>query len=271
MLILDNFYTGGDPDIDAAKATNAKLIQGLDSWFSQYLLPAPIAGQNVISQGGHITFDGQYQYQTGEQAFAIDCQTWGLLVVGQKRFDNAYASKGVTAYSVWQAAKKLGGYYINGELAGVGYTIPTDNSTTPDIWSGEWTWGAVFMTRKISNEYRAIGKIAWADDMMADSLSMIKYMTQDVIPDEDGVWKSGGLVQNDGSYLYANKRFFIPWGWYANPIGATSSTSWAVFNDFNYNPFMLGGGSNSTFWNEQCSDNAPETGFLQKVYEYYGY
>lgn len=44
-----------------------------------------------------------------------------MLVYGAKRFDQHYGSK-TNAYSVWQAAKKLAGYYVNGELAGVGYT-----------------------------------------------------------------------------------------------------------------------------------------------------
>jgi len=270
-FILDTFYTGGDPILDAAKKTTLKLQQGLDTWFATYLLPAKINGKDVISQGGHVTFDGQYYYQQGAQAFAVDCQTWGLLVLGQKRFDNAYASKGVTAYQVWQNAKTLAGYYVNGVLAGVGYTVPTQNNTKPDIWSAEWTWGAIFMVRKLSLEYRRIGKTAWADDLWKDAQSMIQLMTQEVVPDQDGVWSGGGLVQNDGSYLYANKRFFIPWGWYANPIGATSSTAWAVANDFNYNPFQLGGGGNSTFWTEQCADKPPTPGLLQMLIDYYDY
>jgi len=271
-FILDYFYTGGDPDLDAAKVTVGKLLKGLDSWFSQYLLPGKIAGKDVISQGGHVTFDGQYKYQQGAQAFAIDCQTWGLLVVGQKTFDNSYASRGLTAYDVWQNAKALGGYYIDGNLAGVGYTVPNNNNTKPDIWSAEWTWGAVFMCRKLSLEYRKIGKTAWADSLWADALSMVSYMSQEVKPDVDGVWSGGGLVQVDGSYLYANKRFFIPWGWYANPIGATSSTAWAVLYDWNYNPFMLGGGTdNNTFWENQCKDWPPDDGLLDKLTTYYNY
>jgi len=270
-FVLDTFYTGGDPDLDNAKLVVGKLIKGLESWFATYLLPAKIAEQDVISQGGHVTFDGQYKFQDGAQAFAVDCQTWGLLVLGQKRFDNDYAAKGVTAYEIWKPAKLLGGYFINGQLAGVGYTVPKDNNTKPDIWSGEWTWGAIFMTRKLSMEYRTIGKTAWADDLLNDAQSMISFMTQEVVPDTDGVWASGGLVQKDGSYLYANKRFFIPWGWYANPIGATSSTGWAVLNDFFFNPFMLGGGSNTTFWEEQCVDNSPDEGLIEKLIAFYNY
>lgn len=120
-FVLDNFYKGGDETLDQAKANTKKLIDGLDHWFSQYLLPAPIAGETVISQGGHVSFDGTYKYQDGDQAFAVDCQTWGLLVYGSKRFDQNYGSK-TTAFNVWQATKKLAGYYIDGKLAGVGYT-----------------------------------------------------------------------------------------------------------------------------------------------------
>jgi len=270
-FVLDNWYSGGDPALDEAKQITEKAIKGLDNWFSQYLLPAKIAGENVVSQGGHVTFDGTYNYQQGDQAFAVDCQTWGLLVLGAKKFDAAYGGK-TTAYDVWQAAKKLAGFYINGDIAGVGYTVPKVNTTTKhDIWSGEWTWGAVFMAHKLSDEYRKMGKGAWADSLMADSLMMVKYMTQQVKPGTDGIWSAGGLVQIDGSYLYANKRFFIPWGWYANPIAATSSTGWAVFYDFMYNPFVLGGGTNTTFFTQQCKANMPDPALLQKLTTYYNY
>jgi len=274
FFVLDTYYTGGDMTLDAAKQTVSTIIKGLDSWIDTNLLPVQIDGKDVISQGGHVTFDGQYKPQAGSQAFAVDCQTWGLLVTGQKRFDTSYAGKGVTAYQVWQNAKALAGYYINGDLAGVGYTTSGSNTSKPDIWSGEWTWGAVFMTRKVAAEYRKAGQNAWADSLMADSQSMIKYMQMQVqICTDDPVWcPGGGLVLPDGSYLYANKRFFIPWGWYANPVGATSSTAWAVCDDFKYNPFMLGGGNaNSTFWTTQCANNPPMNGILDKLEKYYNY
>jgi len=136
FFFLDTYYTSGDQVLDDAKTVTSKILQGLEHWFATYLLPAQIAGKDVISQGGHVTFDGTYHYQQGNQAFAVDCQTWGLLVTGQKKFDAAYASKGVTAYSVWQNSKALAGYYINGELAGVGYTTLGNNTGKPDIWSG---------------------------------------------------------------------------------------------------------------------------------------
>jgi len=271
LFILENFYTGSDEVLNHAKdLLSTKLIKGLETWFSKNLLPAKIAGENVVSQGGHVTFGGVYHYQKGDQAFAVDCQTWGMLVLGQKRFDTWYSGK-QTAYGIWQAVKKLAGYYINGEIAGVGYTTPEVNTTEKtEIWSGEWTWGAVFMTRRLSKEYET-SKPDWSADLKKDYQSMIKYMQKEVVPCDDGVWCDGGLVQKDGSYLYANKRFFIPWGWYANPIGATSSTAWAVLNDFLYDPFILGGSNGTTFWKEQCVNNTPITGIFEKIAKFYAF
>jgi len=139
-----------------------------------------------------------------------------------------------------------------------------------EIWSGEWTWGAVFMTRRLSKEYEQ-SKPDWSADLKKDYQSMIKHMQKEVVPCDDGVWCDGGLVQKDGSYLYANKRFFIPWGWYANPIGATSSTAWAVLNDFLFDPFILGGSNGTTFWKEQCVNNTPLTGIFEKLTKFYAF
>jgi len=41
--------------------------------------------------------------------------------------------------------------------------------------------------------------------------------------------------------LYANKRTYIPFGWWANPLPATSSTAWGLMVDAEFNPFYLGG------------------------------
>jgi len=127
------------------------------------------------------------------------------------------------------------------------------------------------MARRLAMDYWAMGKTDFSNSLLADAASMAKLMNTSVIPCDDGVWCRGGLVQVDGSYLYANKRFFIPWGWYANPIGATASTAWAVLNDFNYNPFQLGGTFNGTqsFWNVQCVNNTPTPGIFEKLREFY--
>jgi len=40
---------------------------------------------------------------------------------------------------------------------------------------------------------------------------------------------------------YANKRYYIPFGWWANPFPNIASTAWSLFLDANFNPFNLGG------------------------------
>jgi hypothetical protein len=268
-FILDNFYAGGDSTLDKIKEDMKDLIDGLEKWFASHLMPQFMKGENAISQGGHVSFAGEYVYQDGEQAFAVDCQTWGLLNVGQKKFDAKYGFG--MAYKIWQTTKKLSGYPGNvTRLSGVGYTVHNQKNQTK-IWSGEWTWGAVFMCKRIGSEYLKAGQTAWGQEMLNDAKTMIEDMSKKCEVDNDGVWKSGGLVQVDGSHLYANNRFFIPWGWYANPIGATSSTSWAVFNDYEYNPFHLGGGFNSTFFERQCKDNQPDKDIMSKLAKFYDY
>jgi hypothetical protein len=270
-FIFDNFYKGSDSYLDNAKKDIKDLMDGLDQWFQSKLMPADINGKKVVSQGGHVTFAGSYEYQKGDQAFAVDCQTWGLLNMGVKRMDGAYGAS--TAYNIWKATKELSGYYTKeGKLGGVGYTVRSNATNATKVWSGEWTWGAVFMCKRIGQEYIDAGMSMYGNEMLADAKSMIDEMGKDAKVDEDGVWiEGGGLQQCDGSYLYANARFFIPWGWYANPIGATSSTGWAVFNDYEYNPFQLGGGWNTTFYKTQCKDWVPDKTILQNLAKFYDY
>ena len=102
------------------------------------------------------------------------------------------------------------------------------------IWSAEWTFGAINMCQKMSGEYATAGNAAYATDLLADAQSMYNEVTK--------LWPEG-LRFPDGSYVYANKRFFIPWGWFSNPIGATCSTAWSVMQERNYNPFQYYGGN----------------------------
>eukprot|EP01129_Flabellula_baltica_P000437 TRINITY_DN1044_c0_g1_i1.p1 TRINITY_DN1044_c0_g1~~TRINITY_DN1044_c0_g1_i1.p1 ORF type:complete len:684 (-),score=174.24 TRINITY_DN1044_c0_g1_i1:38-2089(-) len=267
-FVLEYFYQGSDELLDKAKKDTKEIVEGLVKWFKTNLLPGNMEA-NVISQGGHVTFEGVYHPQDGKQSFAVDCQTWGLLTMGVNLFEGAYGNG--MAYNIWQDTKRLAGYVQDGKLAGVGYTNHNTMENKTSIWSGEWTWGAVFMLKRVALEYEQKGDIGHANEMRLEAKQMIEAMGQPVVPDEDGVWKSGGLTQVDGSYLYANDRFFIPWGWYSNPIGATSSTGWAVFNTFDYNPFLLGGGAESTFYEQQCKGNMPDQYLLDNLAKHYGY
>lgn len=241
-LLVNKSAGSTDPILMQAKVDIQNLLNGLDGWFTKYILSEPYQGYRVIYQGGHVSFDGKFDAvpinTTG--GFAVDCQTWGMSVLGQKRVDALFGAE--AAYNIWQATKKFAGYYNPaGQLGGVGYTI-VEGEKTNMIWSAEWTWGAIGACEKLSYEYNLAGRADLAADLQADAQSMVSLVTQPMVRCTNGAWCGGGLVQEDGSYLYANSRFFIPWGWYANPIGATCSTAWAVMHDHNYNPFVLGGG-----------------------------
>jgi hypothetical protein len=45
-------------------------------------------------------------------------------------------------------------------------------------------------------------------------------------------------------YLYASRRYRVPFGWYANPIPSTCATAWMVMIADDYDPFGYGGQHN---------------------------
>lgn len=168
------------------------------------------------------------------QAFAVDCQTWAVGALGQEFIDTAFGDG--TAYRMWQATKLIAGYYDEkGVLGGVGYTNHTIGVNRPhDVWSAEWTFGAIMMVRELSVAY-AKSHPDWAADLTKDMNLMETALTKP--------FSKGGMINDDNDgYMYANQRFFIPWGWYANAISSLCSTSWAVMNEVKFNPFVLGGG-----------------------------
>jgi len=156
-----------------------------------------------------------------------------MTVMGQPHIDGLWGPG--KAYSIWQTAKKYAGYYKGTTLCGVGYTdLANANGSVPvnTIWSAEWTFGAINMAQTLSQQYAAIGDNDKATALLADAQSMLSEVT---LP-----WPQG-LRFPDGSYVYANKRFFIPWGWFSNPISALCSTAWSVLMDRNFDPFHYGG------------------------------
>mmetsp|Transcript_40456 Transcript_40456/g.99340 ORF Transcript_40456/g.99340 Transcript_40456/m.99340 type:complete len:791 (+) Transcript_40456:140-2512(+) len=233
--------------------TDARLVRALaqvkhiyvemHKWFMSEHLAGKINGTNIVYQGGHISFDGVYEPEplNGTAGYAVDCQTWVLATLGAKAYDGKYGAG--AAYDTWQKVKELSGYYSkDGALGGVGYTYADPKLPRSDrVWSGEWSYGAVLLARTLAADYRAAGDSAKAAALDADADSMVAEMDKPMQRCDNLKWCGGGLKQEDGSYLYANSRFFISWGWYANPIGATSSTAWKIFTDHHYHPFVLGG------------------------------
>ena len=103
----------------------------------------------------------------------------------------------------------------------------------PEVLSGEWTFGAINWARVIVNEsgYPAdvINSIIKDADFMRSSLESELLMSTPV--------QSG--FETHPSMAYANLRYYIPFGWWANPLPSMASTSWAVAVDSSMNPLHI--------------------------------
>ena len=94
----------------------------------------------------------------------------------------------------------------------------------------------------LADEYEMAGQTDLATDLRKDAASMRLAVMHG--PAQARRHEGGGGLNNadyDGGVLYANRRFFIPWGWCANAVSSLCSTSWSIFEDFN--PFVMGGNS----------------------------
>jgi len=157
--------------------------------------------------------------------FAVDCQTWALSVLGPLLVDQWLGPRASVA--IWENTKKLSGYHCNdqtGYCEGVGYTEDADK----DVFSGEWTLGAINMLRIFARDYNDPSFLNEAQFML-DNVNTQLLQNENI----DGVPVTG--------ILYSNKRYWIPFGWWANNYLSTASTGWNVLVQSNYNPLHLGG------------------------------
>lgn len=195
-------------------------------------------------QGG-VYSDGQWQPE--ENIKAVDVNTWGIAALTPKKIDEWYG-KGV-AYQIWQSTKRWGAYHSNesGEqVAGVGFSDQDNHQ----ILSGEWTFGAITAVRELKNYYEQSKTISdsqlksLTEDLhnmqkQIETLRTDNYIVQS--SQVDGIAKEYqvSLPNDQAAYLYANKRYHIPFGWYANPIPSIASSSWAMMSIYGVNPFQL--------------------------------
>jgi len=158
--------------------------------------------------------------------FAVDCQTWGMSVIGLQQMAAWFGSG--TAKGVWDTTMKLGGYGYNGTFVkGLGYSFNQEDQ----VLSGEWTLGAINMLKIWANQSDA----ATAASYRAEAAALRQVIESSLT----------NLVNFNGqevpSVLYSNKRYWVPFGWWANPLPSIASTAWAAMVDTDFNPFYLGG------------------------------
>lgn len=218
------------------------------------------AAEGIFYQGG--TYNQGIWTPTAEPK-AVDVDTWGLTVLGPATIDRWFGAG--TAFTLWQNVKEWGSFSHNGQLWGVGYSDADNHS----IMSAEWTAGAINAVRCLMVYYQADGtKFASLqadhDAMMTNILNLRtdKYLAAG-FPDglEAPYFPYVNPPEGHLAFLYASKRYAIPFGWYANPIPSATSTSWTIYLHYDYNPFQLRGAYTSIDWTaptyDPMNDNGP--------------
>eukprot|EP01126_Amoeba_proteus_P024943 TRINITY_DN2499_c0_g2_i1.p1 TRINITY_DN2499_c0_g2~~TRINITY_DN2499_c0_g2_i1.p1 ORF type:complete len:558 (+),score=100.70 TRINITY_DN2499_c0_g2_i1:147-1676(+) len=202
-------------------------IEGLITSVLKFIKSAYDPSVGYFRQGGMVV-NGQFQWN--QNLFAVDCQTWTMTQVGPLQV-NSWFGQG-TAQAIWTTTKKLGGYHLSfdGTVDGVGYSVNTESQ----VFSGEWSAGAINMLRVFSKELN--------DPSFAEEAT---NMRQQITFDLEEQTTIDGVQCT--AVKYSNKRYYIPFGWWANPLDAMASTTWSVFLDLNWNPLRLGGDYNSSY------------------------
>ncbi len=199
---------------------------------------------------------------------AVDVNTWGVAALGARQID-AWFGFGA-AYRLWERVKEWGGYGEGRTLAGVGYSDADSNGRTPEgnfragVLSAEWTAGAIVMVRNMIQHYRATARSAprfaqaqimaarLADDeaRMLDGMQQLRfgrYVAASIAgkpPDYANLIVEPATPVGSEPYLYASRRYFIPFGWYGNPLPSTAASAWAILIADRYDPFGYAGRPN---------------------------
>jgi len=207
--------------------TYIPTIQTLMTGIYKFLRNSYSPSSGFFRQGGTVV-SGQFQWN---EEFAVDCQTWTMGQLGPKMVNSWFGAK--TAENIWNMTKKLGGYnYVSwsNTIDGLGFSV----NGNAEAFSGEWTAGGINMLRVFASE---LNEPAFA----AEGEHMRKQIEFKLTEDQtiDGV--------ETRAVKYCNKRYWIPFGWWANPLDSIASTAWATLLDANFNPLHLGGGYNTTY------------------------
>jgi len=196
---------------------------------------------------------------------AVDVNTWGVAALGSRQIEAWYGFG--AAYRVWKSLRHWGTYGKEHTLWGVGYSDDDGNGETPDgtfqsgVLSAEWTAGAIVMLRNMISYYGSLSPNSahatrareLVAELRSDERDLILGMqhlrfsryTEEELPGKPPDYAN--LIAGTKSpvrsepYVYASRRYRLPFGWYANPLPSTSSTAWAILVADHYDPFGYGG------------------------------
>ncbi len=193
---------------------------------------------------------------------AVDANTWGVLALGPGTVDGWFGFG--AALRNWQQLKRWGGYGEGTTLWGVGYSeldgngIDANGMYRAGILSSEWTAGAITLVRSLAAHYGRIAPQApqyaeargWLEELRRDEQSMLAGLGRLRLdayratpfagkpPDYERLLPRQGDTQ---PYVYASRRYAIPFGWYANPLPSTCATAWVIMLAAGFDPFGYGG------------------------------
>jgi len=244
-----------DVDPDRALATVRRLRAGLRSFFLDrdrvwHARGAPFGDPAAVPYGfflqGTTGLAGAAAGVTS--AFATDVQTWGIAAILAdpellRAITGAYGED--CLYDMFQAAIHLGGYHVQGPdgpvLAGIGFNAQRPGAPEAQL-SGEWTWGAINAAILLADHYREParadpGRVA---ELLRDARLMIDGVTRLASHDYNPLRLKDG--RDWVGTLYANRRRWVPWGWYSNACPSQAATAWAFMVNAGFNPFEPAGG-----------------------------
>lgn len=216
----------------------------------------------IFLQGGLADKPGNSSsWQPSIAPKAVDVNTWGIAALGPDTIDQWFGFG--AAFRTWQQVKSWGGYGQGPALWGVGFSDQDGNGLDPTgqyrqgILSVEWTAGAIIMVRSMLEHYQAVPKTS---SHYREVQGMVTTLQQDERNMQNAMAKmrsdsyaSAGFngtpnrydqlfTLNTKPYLYASRRYPIPFGWYANPIPSTCATAWMIMVANRFNPFLPDGG-----------------------------
>lgn len=236
---------------------NDRVTSGLLSFF------AHVAWQGgEFVQGGSADDPAQsVKWIPSESPKAVDVNTWGIAALGPQRIDGWFGFG--AAYQNWQQVKQWGAYGRGKTLWGVGFSdqdgngIDVDGNYRQGVLSAEWTAGAITMVRSMIGYYQRIVKdsqnasqaLQFVEKLTIEEESMLAamaYMRLDTYARAAFPGSPQHMPQllpprQSTPYVYASKRYLIPFGWYANPLPSTCATAWMIMVHDGYNPFVYGG------------------------------
>jgi hypothetical protein len=199
---------------------------------------------------------------------AVDVNTWGVAALGSDQVD-AWFGFGA-AYQLWERLKDWGAYGEGRTLWGVGYSDADSNGRAAagnfraGVLSAEWTAGAIVMVRNMIHHYRSprrsaiesaharvyLSTLADDESRMIAGMQNLRYgqYIRAGFPGKPADYQS--LIVEPATpvrsepYLYSSKRYFVPFGWYGNPIPSTAASAWVILVADHFDPFGYAGKPN---------------------------